>query len=234
MKSTRFVRTCALIVAALVAALGATLSTVPAQAAVAPKTVPNQWEFTSGPWTVENSPGVWANSPTLASDTGAGLGNGDTVYLKCYYRGAAEGPYGNTVWYYATDGTNEGFINDHFLSTPGTAANPQFQTMHCNSAAYDYGYSTTTTFQVTGSPGVWDNSPTQADASGIGIDNGDTLELVCYYRGTAVGPYGNTLWYLAQDTVAHNAGGVSYGWINDHFLTTPDTAANPIFETQHC
>lgn len=233
MRHTGLLRRAAVTLASAVAAGAALLgATAPAHAAI-PASVPNQWEFTSGPWSVVNSPGVWANSPTFTADTGGGLGNGTQVWLKCYYRGAAEGPYGNTVWYLATDGNTVGLINDHFLNTPGTAANPQFQTSHCNFGGYGTEYSTNTIFHVVGSPGVWDQSPTQADASGISIANGDTLELVCYYRGTPVGSYNNTLWYLAQDTTAHN-GQVSFGWINDHYLDTPDTAANPIFETMHC
>lgn len=43
--------------------------------------------------------------------------------------------YGNTVWYLAAnDKATVGFINDHFLDTPDTAAYPQFQTPHCASA----------------------------------------------------------------------------------------------------
>jgi len=43
------------------------------------------------------------------------------------------GPYGNTLWYYAADVDNNthGWINDYYLTTPGTATAPQPQTGHC-------------------------------------------------------------------------------------------------------
>lgn len=234
MRHIKALRRAAAVLAGAAAAATALLSvTAPAHAAT-PASLNGGYSFSSGPWHTLNSPGSWANSPTLATDLGGGLGNNYLVYLACYYYGAAEGPYGNTVWYLAAnDKATVGFINDHFLDTPGTAANPQFQTPHCASAGYGSGYQSSVLFHATGSPGVFDNSPSQADASGIPVANGDTLQLVCYYRGAPSGAYNNTLWYMAQDTTAHN-GQLSYGFINDHFLDTPDTAANPVFETPHC
>jgi hypothetical protein len=65
--------------------------------------------------------------------------------------------------------------------------------------------------------------------SSIGVNNNDTIGLACYYFGHATGPYGNTLWYLAED-ISNN----TYGWINDHYLNTPGTAANPDPQTPIC
>jgi len=37
------------------------------------------------------------------------------------------------------------------------------------------------------------------------------------------------LWYLAEDM-----NNQTFGWVNDHNLCTPDTAANPVPETWSC
>ncbi|GAB3189032.1 hypothetical protein GCM10027259_59120 [Micromonospora palomenae] len=57
----------------------------------------------------------------------------DDVAHALAHGGAPAGPYNNTLWYHAYDwqrGTH-GWINDHNLNTPGTAANPQPQTEKC-------------------------------------------------------------------------------------------------------
>lgn len=175
-------------------------------------------------WTVENSPGTWYASPTTADSSGVGLANGAAVSLLCYFYGAPAGPYGNTVWYYAHIGSTGGFINDHFLNTPGTAANPQLQAPHCN-----WVVAAQAEFTVENSPGTFSASPSSADNSGVGVGNGQAVYLDCYFYGAAAGPYGNTLWYLAQ-----TPGSNGYYFINDHYLNTPGTAANPQLMTTHC
>jgi hypothetical protein len=93
----------------------------------------------AGDFTAVNADGgvYWRNSPNW-SDTdqipGYGFYNGDQMYLVCYSYGGAVAPYGNTLWYFAYDdsrGDTAGWVNDHFLNTPGTAASPQPQTGHC-------------------------------------------------------------------------------------------------------
>lgn len=93
----------------------------------------------AGDWTVVNADGgvYWRNSPNwndTSRITGSGIYNGDQLYLACWSWGGPVDPYGNTLWYYAYDDTRgqQGWVNDHFLNTPGTAANPQIQSpYHC-------------------------------------------------------------------------------------------------------
>jgi hypothetical protein len=87
----------------------------------------------------------------------------------------------------------------------------------------------TTSWQIVNSPGTWRLSPSLADNSSTPIGNGQSVTLTCYYWGDAAGAYNNELWYSAYDV---NTG--TRGWINDHYLNTPDTAANPIYETPRC
>jgi hypothetical protein len=185
----------------------------------------------SGTWQVVNSPGTYDSSPSPSHSNGVAVSNGSCLGFDCYYYGAPAGPYGDPLWY------EVGFdfwINDHYLNTPGTAANPQPQGEHCwpgsgssaGGASVGYG----PIFTAENSPGRWGNSPTFArDVSGTGISTGDAIGLNCYYYGNATGPYGNTLWYLAED-ITNN----TYGWINDHYLSTPGTAANPQPQTSRC
>jgi hypothetical protein len=56
------------------------------------------------------------------------------------------------------------------------------------------------------------------------------VTLNCYYWGTPAGPYGNTLWYEAETDTQFPIDGL----INDHYLNTPDTAANSQPQTAHC
>jgi hypothetical protein len=180
-----------------------------------------------GVWTVENSPGTYDSSPNRNHPNGDPLPNGTKVSLNCYYFGAPAGPYGNTLWYEVGFGE---WINDHYLNTPGTAASPQLQAPHCYGAGSGEGVFYGPKFRAVNSPGAFGNSPTAArDVSGFGVANNDVIGLGCYYYGNPTGPYGNTLWYLADDLTNH-----TYGFINDHYLNTPGTATNPQPQTPHC
>lgn len=55
------------------------------------------------------------------------------------------------------------------------------------------------------------------------------MSLYCYAYGGPAGPYGNVLWYYAEDLNTQ-----TFGWVNDHYLSTPDTAANPVPESWSC
>jgi len=179
-------------------------------------------------WTVVNSPGYLDSSPNPSFQTSAKVSNGTQLILGCYLYGAPAGPYGNTLWYQLQFNL---WINDHYLNTPGTAAKPEPQTQHCGGAGTD-GVSDPYAPQVKAinNPAYWGNSPTFArDVSGVRITNGDTIQLGCYNYGAKTGPYGNYLWYYAYDSVNH-----TYGYINDHYLNTTDTANEPDPLTGRC
>ena len=63
--------------------------------------------------------------------------------------------------------------------------------------------------------------------SGYGEYDGYAVTLDCWAFGDPVGPYGNRLWYYAEQWSPQPAVGDGRGWINDHYLDTSDTASNP-------
>lgn len=68
------------------------------------------------------------------------------------------------------------------------------------------------------------NSPSWNDSSrtyGVDAHYGETVELVCYEWGDAVGPYQNRLWHLVSNVTRPSAG---EGFLPDHYLNTPVTA----------
>ncbi|MGY2873451.1 hypothetical protein ACVW00_000641 [Marmoricola sp. URHA0025 HA25] len=79
--------------------------------------------------------GVWfRNSPSQNDtnrETGFGVYMNEQVQAHCYAFGDAVGPYGNRVWYYATNLTrptvnghaNVGYINTHYVNDGMTANN---------------------------------------------------------------------------------------------------------------
>jgi hypothetical protein len=163
----------------------------------------------------------WRSSPSWNSPSWGGFWNGETLYLGCYLYGGPVGPYGNTLWYFVPD--TGGWINDHYLDTPGTAAQPQPQTYECG-APGDDSVQADRDFHALGSTN-WRSSPNWKFPTWNGFWYGETVHLGCYVYGGPAGPYGNTLWYYVPDAGA---------WINDHYLDTPGTAANPQPQTQLC
>ena len=83
----------------------------------------------------------WRSGPqdTPIVRPGHGVYTGDRVYLNCYSWGGP-GPSGNKLWYWAgnlsrnwsSTGAEYGWVNDHSLNTPGTAANPQPVSLPCH------------------------------------------------------------------------------------------------------
>jgi hypothetical protein len=179
-------------------------------------------------WAVVNGPVRLDGSPNPSFATSLSMSDGTQLVLGCYLYGAPAGPYGNTLWYKLQFGY---WINDHYLNTPGTAASPQPQTQHCGGAGNggsDEGFGPQ--FTAINTPAHWSNSVTTArDVSNIAISNGDSILLGCYYYGAKTGPYGNYLWYYAYDATNN-----THGFINDHYLTTTDTANNPDPLTGEC
>jgi hypothetical protein len=183
--------------------------------------------YNYGPWTVVNSPGTYDSSPNRSHSNGASVPA--RVTLRCYHFGAPAGPYGNTLWYQVGPGYGN-WINDHYLDTPGTAAHPQPQTPRCPLASGTGIPIFGPLFSAENSPANMGNSPSSSwDVSNLGVSNNDDISLSCYLFGAPTGPYGNSLWYWAWDLNNNHD-----GWINDHYLNTPGTAANPQPQTPHC
>ena len=50
---------------------------------------------------------------------------------------------------------------------------------------------------------------------GVGVYNGDQVELICGAFGDAVGPYGNTAWSYVRNLTRPSIGN---GWVNEHYI----------------
>jgi hypothetical protein len=62
------------------------------------------------------------------------------------------------------------------------------------------------------------NSPRWADTPqtpGVGVYNGDRVQLICGAAGEAVGPYGNTWWSYVTNLTRP---GVGNGWVSEHYI----------------
>lgn len=181
----------------------------------------------SGPWRVVNAP-----QPVEYRDhphwnypiPGATFVNDDEFELICYIFGAPAGPNNNRLWYSVYLWPGGLLINDRYLNTPGTAASPQPQGEPCKPAGGGFWGGSGIFYQAVNAPGTvtWGNHPSNAWKAGFGFGTGDSMELDCYMFGEPSGPHGNRLWYFANDHTRH-----THGWINDHHLNTPGTAANP-------
>jgi hypothetical protein len=189
------------------------------------------YSVVGGPVTLYNSPGT---SPA-GEASGEVLDTGEPVYLECFEFGQPQGPYSNPLWYFVTfgGGGGGGWINDHNLNTPGTGANPQPLGSPCEPTVgpgdtSGYWPDPTSQFSTSGST-TFGNYPTTYSTSGTSFGSGERVTLYCAAFGAPTGPYNNTLWYWAYDPT-HNI----HGWINDHNLNTPGTAANPQVQTTHC
>lgn len=71
------------------------------------------------------------------------------------------------------------------------------------------------------------NSPNWDDSSritGVGVYNGDRVQLVCGAFGGTVGPYANRWWSYVQNLTRPSAGS---GWVNAHFIDDGMPANTP-------
>jgi hypothetical protein len=90
-----------------------------------------------GVWTVVNGPVVYYNSANASRDSNpnGSFTDGERIDLQCYEFGGPAGPYGDPLWYLTYTSQGYEFINDHYLNTPDTAANPVPETWSCAQAA---------------------------------------------------------------------------------------------------
>jgi len=58
----------------------------------------------------------------------------------------------------------------------------------------------------------WNDTPKTV---GVGVYNGDQVELICGAFGDAVGPYNDTAWSYVHNVTRPNIGD---GWVNEHFI----------------
>jgi hypothetical protein len=170
----------------------------------------------------------WRSGPdwnTPEATAGNGFYPNTIISVHCYQSGAGNVPgSADTMWEQATDvggsGSGSGWINEHFVNDNQPINQPSPGVPPCNAPAPPpeptSGGLVYTVFNAEG--GIYyRNSPHWADTSatpGVGVYNGDRVELICGASGDAVGPYNDTAWSYVNNL----SRSVGDGWVNEHFI----------------
>jgi hypothetical protein len=182
---------------------------------------------------VMNAPeGVyWRSEPNWAAaerTTGFGVYNGTTIEVHCYQSGTTVEGSADTMWEQATDvggsGYGSGWLNEHFINDGQPINQPSPGVPPCNAPPPPPPpppppSSGGLVFPIFNAEGgiYYRNSPHWSDTSatlGVGVYNGDQVELICGAFGDAVGPYNDTAWSYVNNLSRP----VGDGWVNEHFI----------------
>jgi uncharacterized membrane protein YgcG len=170
----------------------------------------------------------WRSAPDWNTPEAIG-GNGfypDTIIsVHCYQSGAGNVPgSADTMWEQATDiggsGSGNGWINEHFINDNQPINQPSPGVPPCNvPASPPETTSGGRIFSIFNAEGgiYYRNSPHWADTSatqGVGVYNGDQVQLICGALGDAIGPYNDTAWSYVNNLSRR----VGDGWVNEHFI----------------
>jgi len=197
---------------------------------------------------VMNAPeGVyWRSEPNWAAAeriSGFGVYNGTIIEVHCYQSGTAVEGSADTMWEQATDvggrGYGSGWVNEHFINDGQPINQPSPGVGPCNpppppheeapppphEEPHSGGGLVFSVFNAEG--GIYyRNSPHWADTPqtpGVGVYNGDQVQLICGAFGDAVGPFNDTAWSYVNNL----SRSVGEGWVNEHFIN--DGAADNAF-----
>lgn len=201
-----------------VATAAATIGGVPSSAAADP---------TFG---VMNAEGgiYWRSGPdwnTPEAIAGNGFYPNTIISVQCYQSGAGNVPgSADIMWERATDvggsGSGSGWINEHFVNDGQPINQPSPGVPPCNAPAPPPpGSGGGLVFPVFNAEGgiYYRSSPHWADTPqipGVGVYNGDQVELICGGFGDAVGPSSDTAWSYVRNL----SRSVGDGWVNEHFI----------------
>jgi hypothetical protein len=173
----------------------------------------------------------WRSAPDWNTPEAA-AGNGfypDTIVsVHCYQAGAGNVPgSADYMWEQASvaagSGHGSGWINEHFINDGQPINQPSPGVPPCGSAPAlppptpAGGGLVFPVFNAEG--GIYYRtgphwSETRAEP-GVGVYNGDQVELICGAYGDAVGPYNNTAWSYVRNLTRPAIGS---GWVNEHFI----------------
>lgn len=188
----------------------------------------------------------WRSAPdwnTPEAVAGNGFYPNTIISVHCYQSGAANVPgSADSMWEQATDvggsGSGSGWINEHFINDGQPINQPSPGVPPCNAppappppppppSSPPPASSGALVFPIFNAEGgiYYRNSPHWADTSatpGVGVYNGDQVELICGALGDPVGPYNDTAWSYVNNLSRP----VGDGWVDEHFINdgAPDNA----------
>jgi hypothetical protein len=186
----------------------------------------------------------WRSAPdwnTPEAVAGNGFYPNTIISVHCYQSGAANVPgSADSMWEQATDvggsGTGSGWVNEHFINDGQPINEPSPGVPPCNApppqpppppSSPPPASSGGLVFPIFNAEGgiYYRNSPHWADTSatpGVGVYNGDQVELICGALGDPVGPYNDTAWSYVNNLSRP----VGDGWVDEHFINdgAPDNA----------
>lgn len=201
---------------------------------------------------VMNAPeGVyWRSEPNWAAAeriTGFGVYNGTIIEVHCYQSGTTVEGSADTMWEQATDvggsGYGSGWVNEHFINDGQPINQPSPGVGPCNPPpppheeappppAEEHHEEPPTSggqvFPIFNAEGgiYYRSSPHWADTPatpGVGVYNGDQVQLICGAFGDPVGPFNDTAWSYVNNL----SRSVGDGWVDEHFIN--DGAADNAF-----
>jgi hypothetical protein len=184
----------------------------------------------------------WRSEPNWAAAeriSGFGVYNGTIIEVHCYQSGTAVEGSADTMWEQATDvggrGYGSGWLNEHFINDGQPINQPSPGVPPCNAppppeehppaheehppAPEEHSSSNGLVFPVFNAEGgiYYRNSPHWGDTSatsGVGVYNGDQVELICGALGDPIGPFNDTAWSYVNNLSRP----VGKGWVNEHFI----------------
>lgn len=180
-------------------------------------------------YTVMNAEGgiYWRSEPNwnaAEATSGFGVYNGTTIEVHCYQSGTTVPGSADTMWEQATDvagsGYGSGWVNEHFINDGQPINQPSPGVPACNAPPPPPPPPPAgLVFSVFNAEGgiYYRNSPHWADTPatpGVGVYNGDQVELICGALGDPVGPYNDTAWSYVNNL----SRSVGDGWVNEHFI----------------
>jgi hypothetical protein len=194
-------------------------------------------------YSVMNAPeGVyWRSEPNWDAAQripGFGVYNGTIIEAHCYQGGTAVEGSADTMWEQATvvvgPGYGSGWVNEHFINDGQPINQPSPGVPPCggtpgppspNPPPSPGGGRVFPIFNADG--GIYYRyGPHWGETTatpGVGVYNGDQVELICGAFGDAVGPYNDTAWSYVNNLTRS----VGPGWVNEHFIN--DGALNNSF-----
>ncbi|HEY5052912.1 MAG TPA: hypothetical protein VII45_05825 [Solirubrobacterales bacterium] len=174
----------------------------------------------------------WRSGPdwnTPEAVSGNGFYPNTVIAVHCYQSGAGNVP-GSTdsMWEQASDvggsGYGSGWINEHFINDGQPINQPSPGVPPCGSAppgpAPGPAPAAGLVFTVFNAEGgiyyrnsaEWSNT---TKTPGVGVYNGDQVELICGALGDSVGPYNDRAWSKVRNL---SRPGIGEGWVNEHFI----------------